>query len=654
MLKTKDDHFVVVGTTQSESMKGPDIWIGKISDKPRLQWSRTLRNNNDFVVNKIVPTSDKQYAILASAYGKEKENCRSYVFKVDKEGQKIWEQHYSTYAWEEAVDMIATTDGGFLIGGHIKSNVTSPLYYAWIAKLDSKGIMQWNSVFDLFDMGAVQSLIEVKDGFVLQGNIAVDRQPNNTDAWLIKVNHSGNSIWEKTYGDYGKEEGFHLIPTRDGGFAFCGYTTSTGEGKKDAWLVKTNAKGELQWEKTFGTYNSEYANRMLQLDNNSFVLTGSAKSHLNNSMDAWMVWTDEEGEKLGEQFHGGLGDDEAYDLLNKGEDELVMVGYSTSKTNSYYHEPFIANYKMRFDIDFQQQDVNFDNPLASVSAARSFSTSNVPTKPVTFSNFDTPTPAFTFRVPDLHVLSIGTNPPDLDYTEKDAIDFANVFKNQGNKIGAGNKLFNDVQTVKLIGEDANTQNIKMAVEALQRKTLEGAVKPNDVVIIFISAHGFLLENRLRIQASDYNYNSPKATSIRYDELLEDLELIDCKKILFIDACHSASPNADYAAKASVGVVNNAIHQISQTKRGLTVITSSNTEEQSYEDRKAKNGFFTKALIQGLKGEADYNTNDIITLTELFTFVQQRVPTMVGLHTKQRQNPQMIRNDLGDLPIYVTK
>ncbi|MFK7907109.1 MAG: hypothetical protein AB8B69_18380, partial [Chitinophagales bacterium] len=68
----------------------------------------------------------------------------------------------------------------------------------------------------------------------------------------------------------------------------------------------------------------------------------------------------------------------------------------------------------------------------------------------------------------------------------------------------------------------------------------------------------------------------------------------------------------------------------------------------------KNGFFTKALLQGLKGEADYNKNNIVNLEELFTFVQQRVPAMVGIHTKQRQNPKMVRNDLGDLPIYVVK
>ncbi|MFK7908289.1 MAG: caspase domain-containing protein [Chitinophagales bacterium] len=664
MLKTEDNNFVVVGTTQSLAMKGPDIWMGKISDKPRLQWHKTFRDNNDFVVNKIVQAMDGNYVILVSVYGDQKESCRSYVFKVDQSGRLMWDKYYSTHVWEEAVDMIATTDGGFLLAGHIKSNPNSPFYYAWIAKLDNKGIMQWNNPFDIFDMASFKSIVEVKDGFVLQGNVAVQSKPDNMDAWLMKINHNGDPLWEKTYGDYNADEAYHLIPTRDGGYAFCGYTTSTGQGQKDAWLVKTDGEGELQWEQTYGSYANEYAQRIIQLKDNKFVFAGAAQNQINSNLDAWMIWTDEEGVRLGEQFYGGRGDDAAFDLLGMETDELVMVGYSTSKANNYYHEPFIANYKMRFGADFQKEEVNYENALAASPAP--VSTPTPKSKPRTFSAATSAygaattalppatSPMLTFKVPDLHLLTIGTNPPDLEYTEKDAIDFANAFKNQGNQLGSGNKLFNMVQAEKLTGQRASIKNIESAIEGLHRKALEGYIKPNDVLVLFISAHGFLYQNKLRIQASDYDYNSPRTTSIDYDRLLEDLDLIDCKKILFIDACHSASPNAGYAAKASVSVVNDAIRKISMTKNGLAVITSSDSEEQSYEDRNAKNGFFTKALLQGLKGEADYNKNNIVNLEELFTFVQQRVPAMVGIHTKQRQNPKMVRNDLGDLPIYVVK
>ncbi|MEZ4887128.1 MAG: caspase family protein [Chitinophagales bacterium] len=674
MLKTADNNFVVVGTTQSLAMKGPDIWMGKISDKPRLQWHKTFRDDNDFVVNKIVQTTDGNYAILVSVYGQEKESCQSYIFKVDQSGRLLWDKNHATHPWVEAMDMIVTTDGGFLMVGYVKSNPNSPFYYAWIAKLDEKGIMQWNTPFDLFDMASFESVIEVKDGFVLQGNIAVQNKMNNTDAWLVKVTHGGEPIWEKTFGDFGKDEAHQVIATRDGGYAFCGYTTSTGQGQKDAWLVKTDDKGELQWEKTYGSYANEFAQRMVQLSNQNFVFIGSAQGSFNNNFDAWMVWVDEEGEKMGEQMYGGSGNDGAYDLLTMGKDELVMVGYSTSKT-TYYHEPFIASYKMKFGINGVQENLSTQEPLAAMYAPTSTDFKKIadPSPPLTKTvtpSFPTAasvynatvssplpvpsSPALTFRVPDLHILSIGTNPPDLEYTEKDAMDFANAFKNQGNQLGAGNKLFNMVQAEKLTGQRAGIKNIEAAIEALHRKALEGYIKPNDVLIVFISAHGFLYQNRLRIQASDYDYRSPRTTSIDYDELLKDLDLIDCKKILLIDACHSASSNAGYAAKASVSVVNDAIQKISMSKRGLAVITSSDVEEQSYEDRIAKNGFFTKALLEGLKGHADYNKNDLVSLTELFTFVQQRVPAMVGIHTKQRQNPKMVRNDLGDLPIYVVK
>jgi len=538
-------------------------------------------------------------------------------------------------------------------------------------------------------MAGFESVIEVKDGFLIQGNIAVNSKPNNMDAWLMKVNHSGDPIWEKTYGSYAKDEASKVIATRDGGYAFCGYTNSAGQGNKDAWLVKTDAMGELQWEKTHGSYANECARALVQMSDRTFVFTGSTQNSFNNSYDAWTVWTDEEGEKLGEQFFGGKGDDEAYDLLLGTKDELIMAGYSTSNANDFYHEPFMVNYKVRFDMELSQEDVGADkmtvstvaldsnnhqdlkkpspplkraplyektNSTSKAVSPRKLSAASLRYKPDTYSRPPSKpaAPLFTYKIPNLHILSIGTNPPDLEYTEKDAIDFANVFKNQGNQLGAGNKLFNEAQTVKLTGRQASIKNIQAAIEGLQAKSKEGYIAPNDVLILFISAHGFLYDNKLRIQASDYDYRSPKTTSIDYDLLLKQLEEIPCKKVLFIDACHSASPNADYAAKASVSVVNGAIKKISMTQQGLAVITSSDVEEQSYEDRNAKNGFFTKALLEGLKGFADYDKNDIVSLTELFTFVQHRVPVIVGKHTKQRQNPQMVRNDLGDLPIYVVK
>ena len=689
MLKTSNNDFVVVGTTQSLAMKGPDIWMGKISNNLRLQWHKTFRDDNDFVVNKVVQTLDGQYAILVSVYGQQKESCRTYVLKTDQSGRLLWDKHHTTHTWVEAMDMIATTDGGFLLAGHVKSNPNSPFRYAWIAKLNEKGIMEWNTPFDLFDIANFESVIEVKDGFLLQGNIAVSSNQNNMDAWLVKINQEGDPIWEKTYGSYGNDEAYHLIATKDGGYAFCGYTTSNGQGKKDAWIVKTDAKGELQWEKTHGTIANEYAKGLLQMGDNSFVFSGATQNSYYNDLDAWTMWIDENGEKLGEQFYGGKGDDEIYDLALTKKDELVVAGYTTSKTNSYYHEPFIVNYKIRFNVEqLVQEDVGKEPmPYSAMYSNESHQVQNPKPEKRSFLNPDfkkipskkiaNPSsvsvslrhklhteknvppsrpvaPKFTYKVPNLHILSIGTNPPDLEYTEKDAIDFAQMFKNQGNQLGAGNKLFNYVQAEKLTGERASIKNIEAAIEGLHQKAVEGYISPNDVLILFISAHGFLYENKLRIQASDYDYRSPKTTSIDYENLLKDLDLLDCKKILFIDACHSASPNADYAAKASVSVVNNAIQKISRTKNGLAVITSSDVEEQSYEDRNAKNGFFTKALLEGLKGFADYDKNDIISLTELYTFVQHRVPVIVGKHTKQRQNPQMVRNDLGDLPIYVVK
>jgi len=237
--------------------------------------------------------------------------------------------------------------------------------------------------------------------------------------------------------------------------------------------------------------------------------------------------------------------------------------------------------------------------------------------------------------PSLHVLSIGTS-LDLQFPKKDAEDFASLFSKQQGK----DKLFQQVHIKKLIGKEATTNAIKEAIEFYKYEYKQGSILPNDVLLIFISSHGFIYQNKFRIQGDDYKDIYKETYSVAYDEIISRLNEIDCKKIIFLDACFSGG------AKANPAEINEAIDQLNKQKSGTTTFSSCSNDEYSYEDASWNNGAFTKAIVDACStGDADINRNGLITLEELYEYIKTRVPKMV-LEVKQKsQHPTMPVTDL---------
>ncbi len=247
--------------------------------------------------------------------------------------------------------------------------------------------------------------------------------------------------------------------------------------------------------------------------------------------------------------------------------------------------------------------------------------------------------------PNLYLLSIGTK-TNLKYSMKDARDFALAYDKQRYK---ALNYFNSIQIDTLIGSKATTQKIRISIESIQSKINVGTLTEDDIVFLFFSSHGFVDENKdFRIQGDDFDPLSKSSTSVSYyNEILSPLQKLPCKKIIFIDACQSGG------AKANNEDVIQAIHNLKNAPKGLTILTSSSESEESHEDIKWRNGAFTESLIEGMEnGKADLNKNGIITINEIADFVKMEVPRIVKEVKNKKQTPLLNRNELGDVAIYI--
>ncbi len=100
------------------------------------------------------------------------------------------------------------------------------------------------------------------------------------------------NTWMRTYGGTGLDEGAVFRPTNDNGFIVVGYTISFDAGNGDAYLIKTNSNGDTLWTKTYGGPGIESGSDVEQTSDNEYIIVGYTSSFGSGGFDLWLIKTD--------------------------------------------------------------------------------------------------------------------------------------------------------------------------------------------------------------------------------------------------------------------------------------------------------------------------------------------------------------------------
>ena len=256
---------------------------------------------------------------------------------------------------------------------------------------------------------------------------------------------------------------------------------------------------------------------------------------------------------------------------------------------------------------------------------------------------------------NLHLVSIGIGKYSMDsemqnlsYPEKDAKTFYDLFNDQSDL------LFNSVIRYPLLkGERALTGNIIAQMNQLKQLYLDGDISSQDLILIYISSHGIIHENDFKIVPHDFRSSVVERTTVSYKrDIINVLKEVNCKKLVFLDACHSGGAKA--GSKDFNADLAEAIQKLVSTNAGVTTITSSSENELSYELEAYQHGSFTQALKEAFSGKANKNRDNYLDLDEIFNYIEKRVPQLNKEEGKDVQTPSRSDNQLGALPIYILK
>src|SRR5690606_7528945 len=180
----------------------------------------------------------------------------------------------------------------------------------WIIKVSSTGNLIWEKSYGGTGFDVCYSMAKTLDGgYILAGEaqtmngVVTSPIAGETDVWVIKDDSSGDIEWQKAFGGSLTDNFPYIIQTPDLGYIFSSRTQSnTGDiighhGSMDAWVVKIDATGELQWEKCFGGSNYDLINCISVLPNGDYLLSGTT-----NSSDGDIASTRSEERRVGKEY----------------------------------------------------------------------------------------------------------------------------------------------------------------------------------------------------------------------------------------------------------------------------------------------------------------------------------------------------------------
>ena len=250
-------------------------------------------------------------------------------------------------------DIIRTSDGGFIMCGHSNSDSDDleenyGSRDGWVVKLNIDGQIEWQKNYGGSDSEFLRSIIETGSGnFVFVGYSQSDdfdltSNYGSFDMWLVKINETGDILWQRTFGGSGADVGVSILETNDLGFIIAGVTTSSNgdltsnNGEQDIWITRHNELGELIWQKTYGGSFDEFVFELIEMEDGNFAIAGGTRSSdgdvtsINGEIDAWILSIDPSGELIWERSIGGSLNENLTGIASTGDNGLIAVGYSQS------------------------------------------------------------------------------------------------------------------------------------------------------------------------------------------------------------------------------------------------------------------------------------------------------------------------------------
>jgi WD40 repeat protein len=230
--------------------------------------------------------------------------------------------------------------------------------------------------------------------------------------------------------------------------------------------------------------------------------------------------------------------------------------------------------------------------------------------------------------PKLYILAVGISeypsPWALHMAARDATDFVSTMKLQKNR------LYDDVEVKLLTDRGATRDAILDGLEWIERSTTQ-----HDVAMVFLAGHGDNdAHGTYYFMPVDFDLERLKRTALEFSQIKQTVQNLAGKVLLFVDSCGRG--------RGGPADMNGVVNELASAENGAVVFAASTGKQVALERDDWGHGAFTKALLEGLSGSADYVHKGQITVNMLDLYISERVKELTnGEQTPATAKPQTI-------------
>ena len=284
---------VVVKDERGGVVEGP-VWKFRTKDT-LVQWQKIYGGSNNDIGYSIQKTSDNGYVIAGYTNSKDgdvKENKGEYdawIVKLDNLGNIKWQRTFGGSGFDLAYSVESTQDNGYVIAGYTNSKdgdvkENKGEYDAWIIKLDNSGNIKWQRIFGGSNIDLAKSIKQTKDGgyIVVGWTTSIDKDIEQShglsDFWIIKLDENGEIVWQKVLGGSGQDMAESVALVEDGYIIVGSSDSNDGDvkennGKADVWVVKLDLEGNVVWTNVIGGTGYDSASSVFETKDGGFIIS---------------------------------------------------------------------------------------------------------------------------------------------------------------------------------------------------------------------------------------------------------------------------------------------------------------------------------------------------------------------------------------------
>jgi hypothetical protein len=291
--------FLLVG---NEFLQNGDVngFVLKIDNNGTPFWNVTLGGEKIDKLFSAIATNDG-FVLFGLTYSFGNGESMAWIVKLDLSGNIVWNKTYQGGLETAIRTGVLAPDGNYTAAGYTDPQGQG-IYDFWLLKIDPSGNQLWNQTYNRAESQKAYSMTIAHDSYVIVGE--TESAQTSIDAWVIKVDFEGTLLWEKTVGGKDADSPSYITPSKDGNYLVAGFTFSYGEGNRDFWLFKIDNNGQVMWSCTQGDAAYQEAYGVIDVCENQYVMVG---------------WTDPIGQP---------------DLIGEATYDFSIVKIDTSQSNS--------------------------------------------------------------------------------------------------------------------------------------------------------------------------------------------------------------------------------------------------------------------------------------------------------------------------------